>query len=307
MKVGVIVGRFQIPRLTVGHRVVFNKLNKDYDNYIIVLGDSGRPADKRYPFSVEDRKKMLDDLFIFNNLLGIVSLKDTKSDTVWSNNLDKVIQDLLGSLGMVNVSVDLLGSRDSFIKYYSGMYNTVTVEATDAAVSATDARKMFLEAHRVSNFRDYMYGRLCAVTEQYPTAYSTVDVAIFSPGEKMILLGRKHDEHEYRLIGGFLDPEKDDSTRDAAFREVYEETNIPKQLITSMVYCGNVKVNDWRYKSSDCKIFTNVFKAVLVTPHITYQAQDDIAELRWFEVAQIKESSTLLTPNHRLLLNNYIL
>jgi bifunctional NMN adenylyltransferase/nudix hydrolase len=126
---------------------------------------------------------------------------------------------------------------------------------------------------------------------------ATVDVAIFNEDYTKILLGKKANEDQYRLIGGFADPGSDSYEADAR-REVREETGLS---ITDPEYIGSYRIDDWRYRGEpDRKIKTLLFVAKVFSG--SARAADDIAEVRWFEIDDLHPAADWVIPNHRPLI-----
>lgn len=126
--------------------------------------------------------------------------------------------------------------------------------------------------------------------------YPTVDCAIFEDNLfSRILLARKPGQNLYRFVGGFVDP-VDDSYEDSAIREAKEETGL------DCVFGGYVtsrKVNDPRYKDKEDKIITTLTALVSLAPLEDAKANDDIEEVKIFDVHDVNES--MLMPEHRPL------
>jgi bifunctional NMN adenylyltransferase/nudix hydrolase len=113
-----------------------------------------------------------------------------------------------------------------------------------------------------------------------------------------LLLGRKANEDLFRFIGGFTDP-TDDCYEDAAKREASEETGLE---IGQPRYIGSKKIDDWRYRNEADKIITHLFVADYVFGNP--KAQDDIAELRWFDVDKI--TPAMVVAPHKVLLEMFL-
>jgi bifunctional NMN adenylyltransferase/nudix hydrolase len=197
-------------------------------------------------------------------------INDNPSDLAWSKNLDKLISEQLMPLQ----TVTLYGSRDSFLKGYSGKYNTCELEAT-TFISGTEVRR------RVSNnypaTSDYRAGMIAATAYRYPTAFQCVDIAVVNDKQE-VLLARKPDEKKWRFIGGFSDP-RTSSLEEDAKREVQEEAGIEVEIIS---YLGSTLIDDWRYRGEQDKIKTALFLAKYIFGKP--EGADDIAEVKWVPI-----------------------
>jgi bifunctional NMN adenylyltransferase/nudix hydrolase len=119
-----------------------------------------------------------------------------------------------------------------------------------------------------------------SVTKRYPTVFPTVDVVIERDGK--LLLGRKAHQQKFRFVGGFADPALDNSYEDAARREAKEETTL---VVSTVKYLGSTRIDDPRYRGTEDCIITHLFLAQEWEG--TPEPADDIAELRWFSIAEI--------------------
>jgi bifunctional NMN adenylyltransferase/nudix hydrolase len=208
--VGILVGRFQVPQLTQGHIDLIQQVVENHSKTIIFLGLSPLKCSLRNPLDFETRKQLILDKFPSVNVLYI---KDVGSDTTWSNTLDAMIRDTTGP----QQKVMLYGSRDSFIKHYSGNYPTKNIEQT-VFVSGTDARRKV--SNQVKASSDFREGVVWATSNQYPKCQPTVDIAIIKG--KTILLAKRNCEDGYRFPGGYVNP--GETFEHAAIREGKEET-----------------------------------------------------------------------------------
>jgi bifunctional NMN adenylyltransferase/nudix hydrolase len=222
--------------------------------------------------------------------------KDNRCDDSWSEKLDGQIQDIIGP----NDTVVLYGSRDSFLPHYKGKFDTRELQAT-RYVSGTELRAKIAQAPQSNP--QFRAGAIWASYQRYPTVYSTVDIAVFDPKERRILLARKPLEDGYRFVGGFIDP-KDDSFEEAALRELDEECGLTVGL-AGLRYVGSKKVDDWRYaKNPSEKIMTHLYVGLysMGAP----KAADDIAEVRWFNYDKFNPKNAIdysLVEEHTNLWN----
>ena len=173
----------------------------------------------------------------------------------------------------------LYGGRDSFIPYYSGRFITIELPRYEK-FNATEIREKY--ATQVSDSPQFRAGVVYAYFNQYSKVYPTVDIAVFKNNKTEILLGKKALNNKWRLVGGYADPE-DSCYEEAALRELTEECGDIK--VSTMDYELSIQVDDWRYRRETDKIITSVFSCDFISG--TVNAQDDIAELKWFDLAAV--------------------
>ena len=283
--IGVIVGRFQVNELHPGHYELINGVAANHKRVVVFLGVSPTLVTKCNPLDFVTRKEML--LQAFPNVT-VLSIPDTSSDVEWSKELDKRIREAC-PVG----SVVLYGSRDSFIKYYSGHFETEELPAHQST-SGTEVRLGI--SREVKASPDFRAGVIFAAFNQYPKVFPTVDIAIVKAD--MVLLGRKPTQNKFRFIGGFTDP-TDSRYEEAAAREAKEETGVE---VENFKYLGSAKIDDWRYRSEEDKIITIFFKADYKTGEPV--ANDDIVELKWFKKSELTEEE--LVKEHHVLLHLFL-
>lgn len=282
--IGIIVGRFQTPWLHTGHVSLIESVQSLHGRVIIILGVSPVRNSLNDPLDIRSRVRMIQDLY---PNIDVHSIMDAAEDKAWSMNLDALAHGLMTP----TQTFRYYGGRDSFIGHYTGSRPTTVLES-DEYYSATQVRKE-VRTDYPRNL-DFRAGMVAASAERYPTAFQTVDVAILREHDGQwdeILLGRKKDEAGWRLIGGFSDPTSESLEHDAR-REVYEETGL---TVTDITYRFSCLVDDWRYRSGKDKIKTAVFTAFY--DHGRPEAQDDIAEVKWFVVKDLPLSS--IVPVHQ--------
>jgi bifunctional NMN adenylyltransferase/nudix hydrolase len=286
--VGVIIGRFQVPNLHEAHVDLIQTVCNEHKKVIIFLGLSPCKVTINNPLDFESRKQML--LEKFPEVI-VLYAKDCVSDEIWSKNVDGQISDIVGP----KQTVTLYGSRDSFIAHYKGRHNTQEL-VQERFVSGSEIRKEI--GVKAKSSADFRAGVIWAVNNQYQKIMPTVDCAVFSEDGKKVLLARKPNESKYRFIGGFA---SDKGTyEDDAKREVMEEAGIE---ISEPEYVGSVVVDDWRYRKEQDKIKTLLFRAKYLFG--SPKADDDVAEVRWFEFEKLTENDLVMEhgPLLKLLKN----
>lgn len=104
----IIIGRFQVPYLHVGHLHLIATALRECDKVSIFLGTS-MDIDSRNPYNRAERIRMIKRIF---PQVEIQILLDHPSDEQWSKNVDLV--------GTIYENPILYHSRDSFKDYYKG-------------------------------------------------------------------------------------------------------------------------------------------------------------------------------------------
>lgn len=276
--IGVIVGRFQVPDLHDGHSELIKQVQEKHPTVLILLGQAPLPNTINNPLGFEPRRQMISASFPNVNILPLL---DHSSDEVWSSSVDANIRTICGP----QQTAVLYGSRDSFIKHYSGNYKTVELEP-EFKVSGTEIREKV--ANECIDSRDFRAGLIFGSTLRFPTAYQAVDVAIFNEDFTKILLGRKPGQTQFQLLGGFSDPELSETLEDDAEREGLEESGME---VTVVQYLGSQRINDWRYRNEPDCVRTVLFAAISYDDSEEHRAEcfkkrsdKELVETKWFDL-----------------------
>ena len=283
--VGVIIARLQVAELHEAHKELIDTVLANHAKVMIFLGLSQVRGSINDPLDYQPRKQMLLEEYPHDKYpnLTIGYIKDNRCDVSWSEKLDSQIQDIISP----NDTVVLYGSRDSFLPHYKGKFDKRELQAT-RQISGSEIRAKIAQAPQSNP--QFRAGAIWASYQRYPTVYSTVDIAVFDPRERRILLARKPLEDGYRFVGGFIDP-KDNSFEEAALRELDEECGLTVSL-KGLRYVGSEKVDDWRYaKNPSEKIMTHLYVGLysMGAP----RAADDIAEVRWFDYDEFNPKNAI--------------
>jgi bifunctional NMN adenylyltransferase/nudix hydrolase len=267
-KIGVIIARFQSPYLHEGHKALVDSVQKNHNKIVIVLGVSPVLGSRKNPLDFHTREKMIKKEY---PEVVVLPLSDHPLDNKWSQNLDSLL-----SNSFPGSSFKLFGSRDSFIKYYTG-YCEVMELPESGSHNATLIREKISD--KVLDSEEFRTGVIYAYSNTYLKVYPTVDIAVFKNQKTEILLGKKTIDNKWRLLGGFADP-TDNSYEEAARRELTEECGAI--VTTEMKFEKSFRVNDWRYKSEADKIITALFSTDFINGDPA--GSDDIAEVKWFKL-----------------------
>ena len=83
---------------------------------------------------------------------------------------------------------------------------------------------------------------------------------------------------------------------EAAKRESKEETGLE---LDDFQYVTSSKIDDWRYRSEEGKIFTTVFSARYIFGRP--EPNDDVSELRWFHFDKIDIENDVVEEHQGIL------
>lgn len=270
----ILIGRFQVPEMNVAYRKLIESIKEKHGDVILVLAVPGIPVSMVNPLPLQSRITMIEEAF---RGLKILSLKDHPLDEAWSRNLDELLNEKISGDRFV-----IYGTRERFINQYRGKHKTAELPDEETERPSVEEEPSSIAFRK---------GMVHASGKRYPAVFPTVDVAVFRNNRSQILLGKKDADGKWRLIGGFADP-TDEGFTAAAKRELHEECG---EIETSeLVYEGSFKIDDWRYRFEQDKIISTLFSTDYISGEI--QAQDDVAELDWFPIAElpnlIKEDKT---------------
>ena len=295
LSVGIIVGRFQTTALTAGHKHLIDEVYARHSQVVIFIGVRPIILSQKHPLPYLVREQMIKTAYPEATTIPIV---DMKEDEKWVATLEKKIHEVV-PYG----DVKLYGCRDSFLKVYQKYGKHAWEELSSIeGISSTQVRELTAQVPLPT--ADFRAGVIFAMHNHHPISFSTVDIAIFNKDETEILLGRKHAESQYRLVGGFKDV-TDATLEIAAARECGEETELEVDT-EDLVYVCSSTVNDWRYAEEKHGITTVCFKTNKFKG--TPKAGDDIGEVKWFKFEDLFVNDNnecnpeLIVKEHRKLL-----
>jgi bifunctional NMN adenylyltransferase/nudix hydrolase len=283
-----IVGRWQVPDLTEGHRAIIDEIMKHHRKVIIFVGTHCFLGSTEDTLDYPSRQQMIQEHYPSAMVLPIAT---QYSDEVWSNNLDDLIRQV-APIG----EVTLYGGRDSFIDKYTGKFRTIELDALSRP-NGTEVRR---EAGRtVLPDARWRAGQIYLAQNQYPRTHLTVDIAAIREvdGVPHVLLGKKANRPGWRFPGGFFDPTVDSSLEAAARRELYEEADIN---IQEMDYAGSFLIPDWRLRGTD--VILTAFFVGHYTHGPTGEAGDDLdGGIGWFAINELRNIEAQWSEDHKEL------
>jgi len=295
--VGVVLGRFQLHELHAGHIALLDYVASNYKRMLILVGV--RPAEQSdtNPLNFETRKLMLQEAYPKATILPVV---DSRSDDVWSQNVDRTIQ----SAYTYEVKARFHVGRDSFAPHYSGKYPVEQHQFGLVDFGASDVRRGI--KNEVLDTPAARLGAINAIMNLPHRLTVMVDMVMYrkhepTPHDYEILVGRKAGESQWRLPGGHVDAKE--SFREAASREMYEETGM---LLTDGAkgweFVDDFDVPDWRVRDTDRISYRSV---LMVGPYSWGEAvgSDDLPEVKWVWASTLKNSGlqSVIVEEHRHL------
>jgi len=291
---GVVVGRFQVNELTMGHRQLISYVQDRYLNVVVVIGDRNSPPTERNPLPYFARYTMIRKEF--PNVI-IVPLMDCESNEVWSRNLDTLIQPYITSDGAI-----LFHGRDGMTGY-TGKHQMTCLDFNINEMSATKRRASIQKMPKFESV-DFRAGIIYAHQELIPRVYETADAALVRRSANgmptQVLLGRKADSQLWRFPGGHVEP--GELSVACARRELFEETGL--HFESSPRLLGEVIIDDWRTRDTTKAYYKTFFYVGPYTFGVE-KALDDLADVRWFHVSA--DLSNKMVPEHRILLSDYLI
>lgn len=154
MKIGFIIGRFQVPQLHAGHKHIIDKVLAKSDRIVIMVGVTRNlKQDVDNPLDYMSRLAMIRETYGFEKV-DVMALNDCFDDEDWDKSVDKILKhfERQGS------EVTLYGSRRSFIFNYNGEYRPMYIEPYKAVGETDLSGTMIRQSLIIARNYDYRVG-----------------------------------------------------------------------------------------------------------------------------------------------------
>ncbi len=329
-EVAVFIGRFQ--PFHKGHQYVIDEGLKIANKVIVLVGSSYVSRTIKNPFNYQERKEMIKSVYNTDDVIVEPLVDIPYDDDLWAANIEEIVKQYS------NNDIVLIGHSKDQSSYYLKMFpNWDSVEIDNLNnINATDIRKELFE-HTFTD--DYLNNMLddkivktlkniidsdiwSNLTQEYhmikkykeswssspfPPVFVTVDMVLeckYDNEYYVLLIKRKElpGKNMWAVPGGFLDQQE--TLKEAAYRELYEETNIcldnlPKFFKNSFVF-------DSPSRGSRGRTITHAFNYTLnnVDKLPEVKGGDDAIEAKWVKISDI--DTEMLFEDHAHILHHFL-
>jgi bifunctional NMN adenylyltransferase/nudix hydrolase len=321
----VYIGRFQ--PVHIAHTEIIRRATEMARQVIIIVGSANQPRTYKNPFTSQEREAML-----VGSLRGLGDSKcsikiEHNIDTIYNDQAWAVrVQNLVmkhtytnkGKVGIIGHDKDestfylkmfpqwsreevelieplnatevrdIYFKRDSNLKFLQSVVPHCVMQFLEGFKNSTPYEQIIREREFINTYRK-QYESL-----PYPPVFVTVDSVVIQSGHVLMIRRRSEPgKGLWALPGGFLNAETDKSVRDAAIRELREETGIK---VPAPVLIGSIKdsmVFDAINRSARGRTITHCFKIVLPDGELPkVKGCDDADKACWVPIAEVKSEET---------------
>jgi bifunctional NMN adenylyltransferase/nudix hydrolase len=324
----VFIGRFQ--PLHLGHQQVIDHARTLAKNVLVLVGSTGVARSTRNPFTFEERKHMIQNLYPDIHVEGIHD--HTYNDSAWVLEVQETVRDhLLGkrwnASGMKDFNIGLIGCEKDHTSYYLKLFPDWASESVDfiTPLNATAMRNLMFEGkmgqrHEWSAIMSQItydwlaekqhtpefaklrmeYEYLVDYKKKYGEGPFLTADALVQVGGKILLVtrGKEYGHGLMAMPGGFVN--SNETFRNAAIRELREETRlkVPDPVIRGSI--KNSRVFDEPHRSERARLVTECYHINLANdiklPEV--RGGDDADHADWYDLAWIVANEELFFEDH---------
>ena len=338
---GVFIGRFQ--PFTNAHKVVIEEILENCDNLLILVGSSHQARSLRNPFDFSEREWMIKNSFKKDQLkkITIQSLEDS-----WYNLNDWVcrVQKTVNDFVTLGDKVILFGHNKDNSSYYLRLFpqwELFNIKEFHNGLGATDVREKFFEGILKKNVatvavedcvqpevykfldRRANCGDMLELQKEYffikdykkkweaapyPPTFVTVDSLVLMKGHILLIKrGRNPGKGTYALPGGFVD--QNETLKEAALRELKEETNLKITQQPLEMSLSKVKVFDNPWRDPRGRMITHVhfFDIPFLNGDLKeVKSGDDASEALWVPIGGLEDIKHKFFNDHYMMIKNML-
>lgn len=333
----VFIGRFQ--PVHNGHVSIIREALKRTSRLIVLIGSSNVARSPRNPFNYEERVNHIwrvAEEIGEKKRLSIAPIPDTPyNDSAWLANVQKAVYDIAPQ----EAKIALIGHAKDHTSYYLKMFpewGAINVAAHFGAINTTQIRKDYLSPnarlpgshicpeaviHRLESFVEtpefvwltkeaefYADYKAQWSGAPYPPFICCADAVVIQSGHILLVeRGMRPGKSLLALPGGHV--EQNETFRDAAIRELREETRIsdgkgeiPPAMLSSFIVDSKTRLFDHPHRSERGRVVT---QAVLfdMPNHRTLfriKGSDDAKHARWTPLGTLR--SDMLFEDHAAII-----
>lgn len=329
----VLIGRFQ--PFHNAHLEIVKRATALTDQLIIVTGSAYQPRTYKNPFTSFERERMIRAA---THNLSIRVHVEANPDTIYNDQAWAVrVQSLVAKHTQPGDRIGVIGHKKDESSFYLDMFPQWQLEEVPMfePLDASSIRDLFFKRDANMNFIksvvpqttfDFLADfKLTADYEQiikerefiatykqqyaslpYPPIFVTSDTVVICSGHVLMIKRRSEPgKGLWALPGGFVNANTDKSVKDAAIRELREETGIK---VPAPVLYGSIqdnKVFDAIDRSARGRTITHAFKIVLPDGDLPkVKGQDDAEKAKWVPIAEVKSEDCF--EDHYEILQHFV-
>ncbi len=332
----VFIGRF-MPYHSGHHAVVMEALKRT-KHLIMILGSSGQPRSLRNPLKPFERREIIFSTLaaegVDTDRVSFVEAYDFPyNDEKWITQIQSLVHATINRKAWTPnpIKVGLVGYAKDHSSYYLKMFpqwDSVNVEVKSPC-NATDYRNRFFRKFMPPELVDHFYVNdthkkhvlyYCNIAGEdgiydeaeflheykaawavapYPPTFVCVDALVTQSGHILVVeRGDNPGKGQLALPGGFVNQEE--RMKDAAVRELYEETGlkVPKPVLYGSI--TDSKVFDDPHRSQRGRTITQCFHFQLADQEKLPKVKggDDAAKAFWLPFAEYVKSRDKFYEDH---------
>jgi bifunctional NMN adenylyltransferase/nudix hydrolase len=294
MKIGFIIGRFQVPRLHAGHQHLIKSAYRQCDKLIILLGSANKASSVKNPYTFRERvakiTSVLPSMGLDAGKVSFLPLNDYKySDSQWMADVSATMHMCL-RLGDTPILFGHFKDGNNYLNWFP-QFQFINIKS-DIDIDGTRFRQQNMADLPASVQADYKY------FEQEQTKFANYpyrdslniccgDAVLECSGHVLLIkrgsapgIGNWGFPGGHKLTG--------ETFLDCAFRELDEETNV---RVPMKVLCGSIKAT----RLFDDPTRSSGIPKITLAVHIVIQSEpdgslprtqraDDASETKWVPI-----------------------
>lgn len=334
----VYIGRFS--PFHKGHLATIDNALKYGQKVIILIGSAFQPRTIKNPWTWEERKKMIENVYFHRMVpnggserIVIQPLKDyIYNEQQWFMDVQKIVSNITKDNKNIAITGCNKDNSSYYLKHfpqwgYVGMDNIDGLNATDIRTSylssglipapheyipedvfnslkkfkETEEYKLLVQEYKFIQDYKKQYSGL-----KYPPIFVTADVVVIQSGHVLLVKRKSYPgKGLYALPGGFV--KNDEKIVDAAIRELKEETKIKLPKAVLLGHIKDEKIFDAVDRSLRGRTITYAFLIELEAGQLPIvKGASDSEKSFWLPLNEALENSELFFEDHYHILNYFL-